>query len=95
MQTIKAFGMTVEEAKDYCKDRTLKELAEHFGLTEQVVKNRLSYYGLYWKRTYNKKVNKDGRNEMIKFLATKFTYEQIGKEFGMSKQRVEQIIRGA
>lgn len=94
MKLIKDFNMTVEEAKDFCKDKTKSEIAAYFGMDEKKVTSRLNYYGLYWKRVYNKKCPKDSRNEMIRFLATKFTYEQIGMEFGMSKQRVEQIIRG-
>ena len=89
------FNITVKEAREYCKERTLDELAEHFGITRKEVKKICNKYGLYWKRVYRKKEKPFPREEMIRHLAQKFTYEQIGTVFGISRQRVEQIIKEA
>lgn len=82
--------MTETELKEYCKDKTIEQIANNFGLTRQHVTTILNYHCIKWKRVYTRKMGE--RDEMIKYLSERFTYESIAEVFSVSKQRIEQIV---
>lgn len=91
---IEEFKMDSKEARELCKNKTLDELSEYFSIPREQVKKICNKNGLYWKRIHRKKERPFPRDKMIKVLAKDFTYEDIGTVFGISRQRVEQILRG-
>lgn len=91
---LKEFNMQSADARDFCKTRTLDEIAAEIKVDRDVAKRICDKYGFFWKRVYRKKDRSVNRDAMIKVLATQFTYEQIGNVFDISRQRVEQIVNG-
>ena len=85
--------MQSTDAREFCKNRTLDEIAAEINVDRDKAKRICDKYGFFWKRVYRKtKRPTVDRDSMIKFLATNFTYEQIGTVFNISRQRVEQIV---
>ena len=80
-----------KEAIEYAKGHTRMELAEHYGVTYNTACSFVINNGITpvpespWRRAVM------DRDEMIKYLADKFTLDAIGKVFGLTRQRVSQI----
>lgn len=83
--------MTKDEFRDFCKDKTKEEIADYLGITIKEAMAIMNSNCCKWKHTYKPVGVKGDRNEMIVFLSRKFTYGDIAKVFGITKQRVEQI----
>lgn len=87
----KFYGNTEDEIKKLAKEKTSVEIAKELNAPLKEVRCYLNYHGITAKRYYHEKGIKAERNEMILYLSQRFTYESIGKAFGISRQRVEQI----
>lgn len=83
-----------QEFIDFCKTHTSKEIAEEFGLRDSVVrtacnKHKIEYVHLNRNKSPRPKA---GRDEMIKFLAPHFNFDDIANVFDITTSRVQQIV---
>lgn len=85
-------GVATKVLKEYCKDKTLSEIAEHYNTTVSCAKRALNKRGVFFKKSYTKNPTLETRSLMIKMLVKTFTYQQIADQFGITRQRVEQIV---
>ncbi len=83
----------IEQIKEYAKTHTKRELAERFSYTYQNIHRLCKKYNIevVMQQEFKKRGAKAERNTMIAYLADKFTYESIGKVFGVTKERIRQI----
>ena len=83
--------MNIDEYMNANKDNLkIEELCTKFNLSVPTVYRHLRMNGLKVKK--NKNTNR--MEEMRKLRNEGKTYQEIGNTFGMSRQRVEQIIHG-
>lgn len=81
--------MTLDEYIDMNSDNiSINELCEKFNLSVPTVYRHLRVKGIKIKRN-------DSRLEKINELRKEGkTYQEIGESFGLSRQRIEQLIHG-
>ena len=81
----------IEELREYAKTHTLQECADKFLYNYGSMANKFRKHNIKAVRKFKPKGKNVERDTMIAYLADKFTYESIGKIFGMTRERVRQI----
>lgn len=86
--------------REYQAGATLRSLAQKYKMTKTIIQRHLlfvsGYRELAKKRQGNhvlKKLSPQDIPEIIKRRHERCTYREIGEEFGISRQRVFQIVR--
>lgn len=75
------------------KEKSISEIAAECGFSYGTVASACRELGV--KPKTGRKKTKASRDEMIECLARNgFTYENIGDAFGVTRQRIEQIVNG-
>lgn len=81
-----------DEVREFAARHSVAETAEHFGVTFSAAYYYLHARGIpyvRYKRT-GREYNGE-RDQMIAYLAQKYTDASIGRTFGISRERVRQI----
>ena len=84
-------ALNVDEVREYAKDKTLSQIAEHFGVSKSRAKNFV-----YWHKI-KYKFSKDGRKckydvEKIKKLAPDMTISELAKMFMCPPNSMYQLV---
>lgn len=77
---------------EFCKDKTIKEIAEHYNVSVASARAGLEKRGVFFKKGHTRNQRLIDREQMIRFLAKEFSYQSIALQFGVSRQRIEQIV---
>lgn len=85
--------MSMQEMKKFFREHTKEELLNIFNVVEHKLTTYSRARNLTWKRVYKRIQKILDRDKKILELKDDHTYEEIGKTFGISRQRVEQIIK--
>ena len=85
----------IEMLKEYAKTHTASECAKKFSCAYATIRNMCKQNNISTIRDSKKPGINAERDEMISFLAEKFTYESIGKVFGLTRERVRQIYESS
>lgn len=75
----------------YAETHTPLEMAKYCEVSVATIYTWRKKFDLKMRDGRNKSGNQD-RDTMIKYLSKEFTYDSIGREFKISRQRVEQIV---
>lgn len=81
----------LELIREYAKTHTLQECADKFLYKYGSMANKFRKHNIKAVRKFKPRGKNVERDTMIAYLADKFTYESIGKIFGMTRERVRQI----
>lgn len=81
----------IELLRSYAKTHTTKECAEKFACGSATIRNICKQNNISTIKASKKPGVNAERDEMVSYLAEKFTYESIGKVFGLTRERVRQI----
>lgn len=87
-----AMDMSKDDFVKYCKTHTLKEIRDYFNVSPSTVYSWERKYDFNVKKSINP-AEKTERNALIVKMSKTKSVETISREFGLTKQRVGQILK--
>lgn len=88
-----SYPVPADEYKEFLSGHTVEEASSCFGIHKSTVRGHCKKLSVRPKPGYKRALINGERNRMMKVLARTFTYESIGKVFGMSRQAVFAIVQ--
>lgn len=87
-----ACKLVSREVRMYAKEHTVAECARHFGVSYSYMWNYAFDQDIVCKKAVRKCRNGE-RDRMIYELTKRYSYKEVGELYGITKQRVYQVVK--